>query len=241
MLALVLVYTHVHMYECKYVYSCLCVAGESLVLWSLVLSLQSITTSCLCLQMDYFFPAWLLLLLVQGCTTGDTVDTYVRTDVYTYVACMKFNLAIVWPIHHLSFHMQSCFILLCSVYDYIQSISAEEGVTFNANDANTKQKCAVHNCASPVLDCHATNRILPLSLSPLYLWPTYLGTASLGSVHAGSQHESLAYMRALQESLSAAFKEGKLKLHSNVSLVTHNATMVDVAMVKFGSLISSCE
>ena len=106
---------------------------------------------------------------------------------------------------------------------------------------NTKQKCAIHNCVSPVLDCRATNRILPLSLLPLYLWPTYLGTASLGSVHAGSQHESLAYMRALQEILSAAFKEGKLKLHSNVSLVTHNATMVDVAIVKFGSPIYSCE
>ena len=97
------------MYECKHVYACLCVPGESLVLWSLVLSLQSITTSCLCLQMDYFFPAWLLLLLVQGCTTGDTVDTYVRTDVYTYVACMQLNWSIVWPNHHLSFHMQLCF------------------------------------------------------------------------------------------------------------------------------------
>ena len=105
------VYTYVHMYECKYVYACLCLAGENLVLWSLVLSLHLITTSCLCLQMDVFFPAWLLLLLVQGCTTGDTVE-YVRTYVrmyYAYVACMKFNLSIVWPNHHLSFHMQSCF------------------------------------------------------------------------------------------------------------------------------------
>ena len=106
---------------------------------------------------------------------------------------------------------------------------------------NTKQKSAVHNCASPALDCRATNRILLLSMSPLYLWPTYLGTASLGSVHAGSQHESLAYMRGLQERLSAAFKEGKLELHSDISLVTHNATMGDVVILKCGSLIYSFE
>ena len=48
-------------------------------------------------------------------------------------------------------------------------------------------------------------------------------------------------MRALQERFSAAFKEGKLELHSDISLVTHNATMGDVVRVKFGSLIYSFE
>lgn len=103
-------------------------------------------------------------------------------------------------------------ILLGSVNDYIQSISTEEGVTLNANEASTKHKCAPHN---HVMDCHASDPTLPLPLSPLYLWPTHLGTASLGSLAAGTQHKSLTFLQALQESLSSAFKAGKLGLQSS--------------------------
>lgn len=112
-------------------------------------------------------------------------------------------------------------LLLFSINDYIQSISKEEGVPFNVNEASTEQKCGDPNCDSPVLDCHASDRALPLSVSPLYLWATYLGTASLVSVSAGARHESLAYLGAVQESLSAAFKEGKLKLHCDNVLMSH--------------------
>lgn len=108
------------------------------------------------------------------------------------------------------------FYVICSVNDYIQSISKERGVVLDANEESTQHKSGATNCAndSPVLDCLASERTLPLPVSPRYLWPTYLGTASLMAVNAGTQQESFAYLNTVLERLTAAFKEGELIPHS---------------------------
>ena len=165
--------------------------------------------------MDFSCCVWLVLLLTQGHTIGDIIKYVHKQCIRMYIYVYIKLLPLCCIVQYIYRYIVTLVLLLCSINEYIQSISKEEGLPFNADDETSiSQKCTAHTSVSdsPVLDCHASERTLPLPVSPLNLWPTYLGTSSLVSISAGSQHKSFEYLRTVQDSLSAAFKEGKLTL-----------------------------